>query len=138
MANYVVNRYARGYVERNQRPEEKRGAEEAIRGIPSIERLRDLPNEDTAIWVMELRRRMNATTDAMAKELGVTPYYVSGWQSGLLRPTALVTETVLTDFGERYGMCPPPPGKEPDTEGVPGGPRFARGLERRYEELFGA
>lgn len=103
-------------------------------GIPGIAGLKGLPNEDTAIWIMELRRRMNMTQRRLAEEIGVSDGLVGQWERGVGRPSKLITETVLKQYGHEHGMVDPPEGGDGFTKV---GPRFAAGLITRYAELFG-
>lgn len=88
-------------------------------------------NPDTALWVMELRRRAKMSTTAYAKALGVAESQVFGWEQGKIRPAGIGSREKLTALGDQYTMPPLP-------EGRLNQPYFSPSLESAFAEMFGS
>lgn len=97
--------------------------------------IKNLKNEASAVWVMELRRRTGLSMTQFAKTLGVSDPAVIDWETGKCRPTKPEARHALAVLGRSHGMPPLPEA----TNVKP--PRPERGfpddLRERFTRIFG-
>jgi DNA-binding transcriptional regulator YiaG len=94
----------------------------------------DMKNPDTAIWILECRRRHNLHLTPFAAMLGTTATTLANWENGSTRPTGTSTRQALIAAGKNVGM--------PD---LPTSDKWGRGevtlpsnLEEQFAQYFGS
>ncbi len=88
-------------------------------------------NEDSAVWIMELRRRAGMTQIDLAEHLDISVGAVTAWETQRTRPGKR-TQHDLQALGESYDMPTAPIGTKSRTHSA----IFPDDLTERFERHF--
>lgn len=92
------------------------------------------PNEDTALWVIELRRRMGLNRERFGLAAKAILRDVIDWERGFKRPTEPSVRQTLAAHGRKVGMPKLPPATSPEKPTL--GPVFDPAIERRFAAFY--
>jgi hypothetical protein len=102
-----------------------------------LQTLEQKPYGKSALWVSELRRRLNLTQDQLAKAVNVHAATIGSWERGDAQPVRIEHRASLSRAGASRMMPELPPTIGADLTRQYGGPRFDPRVEDLFKEVFG-